>query len=73
MCQEFTEEIQQKLGVEVFGTLHTFKDLFSYVMELSKSRNLTLVIDEFQEFYSVNPSVYSDMQNIWDAKKIRPI
>lgn len=26
-----------------------------------------LVIDEFQEFYNINESVYSDMQNIWDT------
>lgn len=38
-------------------------------MDLSKTRHFTLVIDEFQEFNSVNPSVYSDMQNIWDNKK----
>jgi hypothetical protein len=26
-----------------------------------------LVIDEFQEFYNINESVYSDIQNIWDT------
>jgi Holliday junction resolvase-like predicted endonuclease len=29
------------------------------------------VIDEFQEFYRVNASIYSDMQNIWDTYKDR--
>ena len=38
-------------------------------MELSENRNFTLIIDEFQEFYSVNPSVYSEIQNIWDSYK----
>ena len=27
------------------------------------------IIDEFQEFFTVNPSVYSDMQRIWDLHK----
>lgn len=29
-------------------------------------RAFNLVIDEFQEFYNINESVYSDMQNLWD-------
>lgn len=35
-------------------------------MKLSAERPITLFIDEFQEFFRVNKSVYSDMQRIWD-------
>ena len=35
-------------------------------MALSKERNLTLFIDEFQNFAKISPSVFSDMQRIWD-------
>ncbi len=69
LCAEFVEEIKQKLNVPVFGEIKSFKDLFAFLMELSKTRHFTLIIDEFQEFTSVNSSVYSDMQNIWDANK----
>ena len=69
LCNEFIEEVKLKLNVELFGNIRTFKDLFGYLMELSKTAHFTVVIDEFQEFYSVNPSIYSDMQNIWDRKK----
>ncbi|MBC8486320.1 MAG: ATP-binding protein [Bacteroidetes bacterium] len=69
LCSEFVDEIKLILGVEVFGDIKNFKDVFGYLMELSKTTHFTLIIDEFQEFLSVNPSVYSDMQNIWDAKK----
>ena len=69
LCSEFVDEIKLKLGVEIFGDIKNFKDVFGYLMELSKTTHFTLIIDEFQEFLSVNPSVYSDMQNIWDAKK----
>jgi hypothetical protein len=55
--------------VKTYGLIAHFKDLFQYLMELSETRNFTLIIDEFQEFYSVNPSVYSEMQNIWDSYK----
>ena len=40
-------------------------------MELSTKRAFTLIIDEFQEFLTVNKSLYSDMQNIWDSYKDR--
>lgn len=69
LCEEFLEEISNSLGVEVFGTMRTFKDVFGFMMELSQTHNFTVIIDEFQEFYNINPSIYSDMQNIWDLKK----
>jgi len=69
ICEEFKEEIERKLQVKTFGLIVHFKDLFQYLMQLSETRNFTLIIDEFQEFYSVNPSVYSEMQNIWDSYK----
>jgi hypothetical protein len=28
-----------------------------------------VVLDEFQEFFNINSSIYSDMQNIWDSVK----
>ncbi len=71
ICEEFKEEIERKLQVKLFGSFTRFKDLFQYLMDLSAMRNFSLIIDEFQEFYTVNPSVYSEMQNIWDSYKNR--
>lgn len=69
LCEEFAQEIRNKLNVEIFGELKTFKSVFRYLMELSKTRHFTLIIDEFQEFNTVNQSIYSDMQNSWDSQK----
>ena len=69
LCEEFTEEIENKLGVRVYGKMQSFKDIFAYLMDLSKTQHFTLLIDEFQEFRNVNSSVYSEMQNIWDKHK----
>ena len=69
LCEEFVQEIQSSLGVSIFGEYKRFKSLFSYLMELSKNRNFTLIIDEFQEFRKINPSVFSEMQNVWDSNK----
>ena len=69
LCEEFITVIQDELSVKVFGQITRFRDLFEYLMELSKTKHFTLVIDEFQEFMQINSSVYSDMQNIWDSYK----
>ena len=69
LCDEFTEIIQSRLNVSVFGVLKTFKDIFGYLMDLSKRRHFTLIIDEFQDFRTINPSIFSEMQNVWDSHK----
>ena len=69
LCREYTEELATKLGVPVLGRVERFADLFQYVMQLSKSRPVTLMIDEFQDFSRVNESIFSQMQKIWDLNK----
>ncbi len=46
--------------------LEHFIEIFEYLMKLSSERPITLFIDEFQDFFRVNKSIYSDMQRIWD-------
>ncbi len=69
LCKEYCEEIQESLGVRVFGELHSFKDVFAFLLNLAKTTPFTLIVDEFQEFAAINPSVYGDMQNLWDTHK----
>lgn len=69
LCLTFQSVIEESLGVPSMGTAHSFADIFRYLMMVSKNRHFTLVIDEFQEFYRINSSIYSEMQNIWDANK----
>jgi hypothetical protein len=38
-------------------------------MEIAKTQHITVMIDEFQEFYKINPSVFSEMQDVWDRNK----
>jgi len=64
LCEEFVQEIQSSLGVSVFGEYKRFKSLFAYLMELSKTQNFTLIIDEFQEFRKINPSIFSEIDII---------
>lgn len=67
LCAEFVEEVKQKLQIPVYGEIKTFEALFNLLMDVSKQKHFTLIIDEFQEFNSVNASIYSTMQHIWDS------
>lgn len=67
LCEEFAGLISTALNCYVPSEIKTFKSLFQMMMELAKTRKFNLIIDEFQEFFNINPSVFSDMQNIWDT------
>ncbi len=69
LCDEFIDIIQNALNIKILREFKHFAKLFEYLMELSKTTSFTLVIDEFQEFLQVNPTLYADMQNIWDSNK----
>ena len=66
LCEDFKAEMESKLGIPVMGRAEKFAEIFEYLMKLSASRPFTLFIDEFQEFFRVNKSIFSDMQRIWD-------
>lgn len=69
LCRDFIEEITSKLQLPILGEVTRFADIFKYLLQLSKIRPITLIIDEFQDFKRVNPSIFSDMQKIWDLNK----
>ena len=69
LCQDFSKEIELKLGTPIIGRIEHFGELFNFLMKLSQKQSFNLIIDEFQEFYSVAPSAYSDMQHHWDINK----
>lgn len=54
LCAEFVEQIEQKWGVPVYGEFKQFKTLFGWLLAQARMKHFTLIIDEFQEFQSVN-------------------
>lgn len=68
LCEEFVAIAKDILGTDILE-YRNFRDLFRYLMRISTEQNFTLVIDEFQEFYYINPAIYSEMQNVWDEMK----
>lgn len=71
LCAEFVPVIAGSLDTYVPEGIQSFRSLFQFLMELAAKRSFNLVIDEFQEFYNINDSVFSDMQNIWDSYRKR--
>lgn len=69
LCEEFVEHIKEVLEIPIFGQLLTFKEIFGLLMNYAKTNCINVVIDEFQEFQRINPSIFSDIQNSWDANK----
>ena len=71
LCNGFVKELENKLGIPILGDVSSFSDVFEYIMKISLERQVTVFIDEFQDFKFVNPSIFNDMQRIWDLYKSR--
>lgn len=67
LVNDFVREIYDKLHGYVPEGLRSVTGVMRHLFELAKTERFTLVIDEFQEFTNVNPSVFSDLQNLWDS------
>lgn len=67
LVSEFVVQVREVLSVFVPEGMISFSGLMQYLLELGKTRSFNLVIDEFQEFYNINETVFSDLQNLWDS------
>ena len=69
LCDQFSEEARRSLGFFVPEGIVSFREFFRLCMEYGKTTSFNLILDEFQEFYNINPAVFSEVQNIWDQTK----
>ena len=69
LCTQFTEIASKALNTFIPSSITSFAQLFETLMNIGKNTAFNLVIDEFQEFFYINPSVYSSIQDIWDRYK----
>ncbi|MDE6082006.1 MAG: AAA family ATPase, partial [Muribaculaceae bacterium] len=67
LVDDFIMEIRNKMDVYIPEGIQTATALFRHLFELARTMRFNLVIDEFQEFQNINPSVFSDLQNLWDS------
>lgn len=63
--QKISEEV---LGIKILGNAENFAQLFEQLMIHSQQNHFTLVLDEFQNFIKINPSIPSQIQDIWDRR-----
>ena len=69
LCSDFAQEISTKLQIPIIGKVDRFATLFELILQQAQRRNITLFIDEFQDFKRVNAGIYSEMQKLWDLYK----
>ncbi len=69
LCEQFQKEATEALGLQIFGNITRFRDLFEQLLIFATKENYTLIIDEFQEFNNVNPAIFSEIQDLWDRYK----
>ena len=69
LCAGYCKEIAKKLNIFVPNMI-TFQEIFLFLLQQGQIKKFSLVIDEFQEFFNVNPSIYSDIQNSWDQYRL---
>lgn len=69
LCSQFAETASRSLNTYISSEVTSFVSLFETLMSTGKNLAFNLVIDEFQEFFYINPSIYSGMQDVWDRYK----
>lgn len=69
LCGKFTQKAADALGVFIPAGITSFVALFEQLMNIGQTKPFNLVIDEFQEFFHINESVFSGIQDVWDRYK----
>ena len=69
LCQDFLRQIKTVYGEEPIGEVTQFQQVFQLICRIARRHHVNLVIDEFQEFFNINSSIYSDLQRDWDLNK----
>lgn len=69
LCGTCAHEASEALGIYISPEITSFASLFETLMNIGRNKAFNLVIDEFQEFFYINSSVYSRIQDIWDRYK----
>lgn len=68
LVADFVEESNRVMSDAVSSEVRTFQGFFRELFKTARTRPVTVFIDEFQDFYRVNPSVFSILQGLWDRE-----
>lgn len=66
LCEEWQRKTEETLGIQIHGKITRIKDLLEVIFREAQTRQVTLVIDEFQRLEIINAAIISDIQDVWD-------
>ena len=66
LCEEWQRKTEEILGIQIHGKITRIKDLLEVIFREAQTRQVTLVIDEFQRLEIINVAIISDIQDVWD-------
>ena len=69
LVHDFKATIEQSLKISIPGDFSTTKQIVEFLLQFSEKKHIVVAMDEFQEFYNINPSVFSEIQGLWDRYK----
>lgn len=69
LVRDFIEEIKQTYEVDIYGTPGNSADILKIVFQLGKKEQINVVFDEFQNYFYVNPTIFSELQKMWDIER----
>jgi AAA+ ATPase superfamily predicted ATPase len=67
LCQDFKKDIDSNCSFDIVGHPVKISEIIEQLFQRAQSAHVTLVIDEFQELRYVNPSIFSEIQHLWDV------
>ncbi len=65
LCEEFMGYIQERFPRLVAGRITRLIDILRLLFTWAETRELTVVIDEFQELAQINPAFLAEFQHLW--------
>lgn len=65
-CADFQRQAEVVLGIRIHGQVTSIAALLEEIMQQSRERQVTLVIDEFQRLAEIDEGIISRIQDVWD-------
>ncbi len=65
-CVDFQKQVEVVLGLHIHGQVTSFAALLEEILVFSKTRKVTVIIDEFQRLADIGEGIISDIQQVWD-------
>lgn len=69
LLRDWSNEIRRQLGNVLFGELRRIEDLLEFLYGYSREEEITVIFDEFQNFFLSSNYVYSVFQKYYDLNR----